>query len=285
MESYRTISETDTEHAWNKVHQRLQDDGLIPQQAGIARRVTMTSWVAYAASLLVILALGGMSYFMISYFGSTRLMTLETGADNCTFVQTLEDGSVVYVADNSIFIYPSSFRGAVRKVSLAGEAFFDVTSLNGKPFVIETDNALIEVLGTAFNLRSYDDYFELIVEEGLVRVTLRDRPDNPEVVGQWEMLTGSSISMEKLPVVDRTYVSWKMNRMQFRDEKLDNIASVISRNFSVSVEFENEAIRDRRMTVTFDENDIRTIAEVIAFSMDLEFIFEPGKGIIFREKR
>ena len=285
MESLKTFRKPDTEHAWERVHQRLRADGLLPERRETVRMTTVRQWMVRAASVLVIIALGGLSYFLISDMRSSRLLTLETGTDNSTFVQTFEDGSVVYIADNSILNYPQTFRGARRKVSLRGEAFFDVVPREGQPFVIETNNAMIEVLGTAFNLRSYDDDFELIVEQGLVRVFLKDTPERQEVVGNWEMLTGMKGRMEKSTVIDRTYVSWKMNRMQFRDERLDNIASVVSRNYNIDIDFENEAIKERRMTVTFRDNSINTIAEVIAFSMELDYEITEDPGIVFRDRR
>jgi transmembrane sensor len=126
--------------------------------------------------------------------------------------------------------------------------------------------------------------FELIVEEGYVKVTLRDLPGHSEIVGQWEMLTGTANRMEKYPVIDRTYLSWRMNRMQFRDEKLDNIAAVISKNYDVNIYFENDAIGDRRLNVTFHDNDINIIAEVIAFGLGLDYEIMPDSGIMFSIK-
>ena len=108
----------DTERAWTNVRYRLQKDGLIPEQREIAKISPVPRWVAYAAALLVLIAVGSLSYFLFSDLQSPRLMTLQTGTDNSTFVQTFDDGSVVYVADNSVLNYPASFRSGQRKVSL-----------------------------------------------------------------------------------------------------------------------------------------------------------------------
>ena len=284
MDYLRANKNVDTERAWRNVRDRLQQDGLIPEQREIAEVSPLPRRLAYAAALLVLIAVGSLSYFLFSDLQSSRLMTLRTGADNSTLVQTFDDGSVVYVADNSVLNYPASFRGGQRKVSLSGEAFFDIKSRIDQPFVIGTNHAIIEVMGTAFNLKSYDNDFELIVEDGSVRVTLRDLPGHSEIVGQWEMLTGTVNRMEKSPVIDRTYLSWRMNRMQFRDEKLENIASVISRNYDVNIYFEHDAIRDRRLNVTFYDNDINIIAEVIAFGLGLNYEILPDSGIMFSDK-
>lgn len=282
---YRKV---DTEKAWNQVHQRLLDDDLIPARPGSERvylKPSVSVKFKYAASIMLIITAGIISYFLLFNPYSVSLLSLETGSGNNTLVQTLNDGSVVYMADNTIINYPEIFSGGQRKISFSGEAFFDIFPKNEQPFIIETNSAVIEVLGTAFNLKSLENNFELIVEEGLVRVTLKDNPDYSEVAGEWEMLTTLDDRIEKSPVVDRTYLSWKMNRMQFRDEKLENIASVISKNYGVNIGFDDERIKERRLTATFHNNSISTIAEVIALSLGLEFEFLADSSIIFRDKK
>jgi ferric-dicitrate binding protein FerR (iron transport regulator) len=284
MEPIKTIKDVNTDHAWKVVHQRLQDDGLIPVNSGDEEMVKGPVWMSYAATLAVLLAVGTMIYFMTFKTGTSELLTLQTSGEGNTFVQTFEDGSVVYLANNSFLHYPEIFAGSQRKVSFTGEAFFDVAKKTDQPFIIDTKHALIEVLGTSFNLKASDNEFELIVEEGSVKVSLKEVPGQSEIIEQWEMLTGANNHMEKSPVVDRTYLSWRMNRMQFRDEKLDNIVMVISRNYNIDIHFDNDSYRDRRMSVTFDNNEIGTIARVIAASQDMEFEITPGAGIYFRTR-
>ena len=86
----------------------------------------------------------------------------------------MEDGSIVYLADNSQLSYPEHFQREKREVSLLGNALFDVSGNKERPFLIETEQARIEVLGTSFNIKSSDkSAFELAVRRGLVKVTLK----------------------------------------------------------------------------------------------------------------
>ncbi len=287
MDQTETYEKVDTGKAWKQVHRRLQDEGLLSgvgESAGSSSEFSFPRQLAYAASIIFLIVAGGVGYFLYQP-GSSGLMTLRTGTDDNTLVQTLMDGSVVYIAGNSVLSYPEEFRGRERKVFFSGEAFFDIQNQTAQPFVVATDRVIIEVMGTAFNLKSTEDDFELIVEDGSVRVTLADFPGETEIVGKWEMATGKGNRIEKLPVIDHTYVSWRMNRMQFRDESLANIASVISKSYNVDIDFQHDRIRQRRMSVTFHNNDINTIAAVIAFSLDLEYEIFPDSGIFFREKR
>ena len=279
-EAYKGV---DADKAWETVFGRLHNDGLVPEQKEAGKISMLPHRLAYAAGLLVLIAIGSIGYFFTYDMFLPKILSLHTGADNSTYIHTLDDGSVVYLADNSVLDYPATFGRGKRKVSLSGEAFFDISPKTKQPFVIETNQAVIEVLGTAFNLRSDGDNFELIVEEGQVSVTLRDLPGYSELVGEWEMVTGTVGRMEKSPVVDRTYLSWRTNRMQFRDERLEDIASVVSKNYNVNIYFAEDAIKDRRLNVTFHDNNIITIAEVIAYSMGLEYEMISDSEIRFSE--
>ena len=286
MDQIETYKKVDTGKAWQQVHRRLHADGLLSgegESAGRSAKFIFPRHLAYAASIMLLIVAGGIGYFLYQP-GPSPLMTLQTGSDDNTFVQTLMDGSVVYLAGNSVLNYPEEFRGKERKVFFSGEAFFDIQSLASQPFIVTTDRVVIEVLGTAFNLKSTEDDFELIVEEGSVRVTLPEFSGETEIVGEWEMATRQGNRIEKSSVIDRTHVSWRMNRMQFRDESLGNIASVISKNYNVGIDFQHDWIGQRRLSVTFHNNDINTIAAVIAFSLDLEYEIFPDSGIFFREK-
>ena len=68
----------------------------------------------------------------------TTLLTLHNNEASTTLVTTLEDGSIVYLADNSQLSYPEHFQREKREVSLLGNALFDVSGNKERPFLIET---------------------------------------------------------------------------------------------------------------------------------------------------
>ena len=80
----------------------------------------------------------------------------------------LPDGSKVWLNAESRLTYPKSFSGiCTRHVYLTGEAYFDVTENKSQPFIVETSNLQIKVLGTVFNVKSYDG--EKNIETTLVK--------------------------------------------------------------------------------------------------------------------
>ena len=70
---------------------------------------------------------------------------------------TLPDNSRVWLNAGSHLIYPRSFDGRIRKVFLSGEAYFDVAKDAGHPFIIKAGDVQVRVLGTQFNVTSYEN--------------------------------------------------------------------------------------------------------------------------------
>ncbi|MFO7998994.1 MAG: FecR domain-containing protein, partial [Bacteroidales bacterium] len=169
-----------------------------------------------------------------------------------------------------------------RKVSLEGEAFFDVTRDASQPFIIETEPAIVEVLGTSFNVRSTgENDFELYVEEGKVRVSTRKKPSERMDVEAGETLSFSENRFIKFRAGDNSASEWKTNRMHFKDETLENILMVINRNFGSRLEVVPEASQ-RRLTVTFYQSTLPTIIELISLSMNLQTEEKEGSVIEFK---
>ena len=85
---------------------------------------------------------------------------------------TFPDGSIVWLNAGSKVKYDSNFAKASRKVELTGEGYFEVSKNKELPFVVSTGKLSVKVLGTKFNLKSYEEDSELKVtlKEGAVKV-------------------------------------------------------------------------------------------------------------------
>ena len=115
-----------------------------------------------------------------------------------------------------------------REVSLLGNALFDVSGNKERPFLIETEQARIEVLGTSFNIKSSDkSAFELAVRRGLVKVTLKKNGEQTLVkAGQTVSLFSNRLQV--VPTQDNEQFSDYTRRIQFKDERLGDILHVIN---------------------------------------------------------
>lgn len=156
------------------------------------------------------------------------------------YVLTLSDGSRIHMNADSKLVYPITFHGKTREVTLDGEAFFEIASNKEKPFHVRTNNNEVVVLGTRFNIRSYQEetlsYITLV--EG--RVRLQDGHDNPELTpGMQGISDGMATRVRSVNVED--FINWKNGLFVFQNENLEAVAAKISRWYDIEIEIASSA--------------------------------------------
>lgn len=267
----KNSQEVNVEDAWNKLNSRLEAENLRPASSTVQRGVGSRSLLVYAAVLVGFAVIGA----TFLWFGNSekipQMVNVINEQKQGTIVKTLADGSIVYVGKQSNFGYPIKFSQNERKVELEGLAYFDIARNPAKPFIIETKDAYVQVLGTAFNVRSFRaKEFELIVERGKVRVTLKSDPSVSQVVVAGERLVINRSSLQKSQWTDDGSLAWRLGKMQFKDETLQNIIKVINRNYKSNITIADAQTASRRLTVTFDESSLSTITELICITLNLQ---------------
>lgn len=273
-----------TEKAWEKLSSRMLADGLLDEKPRAVKTIRLPLWVRYAASLALLAITGSLVYISLRDKTGPELFAVNTSTENQTLVQFLQDGTVVYLAENTRLSYPERFEAKQRRVSLEGEAFFEVTGKQDQPFMIQAGPATIQVLGTAFNVKSTgQDNFELFVREGSVSVNPRTSGGRAIVAEAGEGIVFTSGRFEKFREELPAAGDWRMHRMHFKDETLENVLMVINRNLGSSLKAAPE-VSQRRLTVTFYQNTVPTIIELISLSMNLEVEETQESTIVFRPK-
>lgn len=142
----------------------------------------------------------------------------------------LADGSKVWLNSASRLKFPVNFSGNTREVELSGEAYFEIAKDKTKPFKVHfSDNSTVEVLGTHFNVNSYEDESRQAVTllEGSVKVS------NPQeevkiVPGQQAVLAGSD-KIKVKHVSTEEAVAWKNGYFMFEDEDIKSIMRKLAR--------------------------------------------------------
>jgi transmembrane sensor len=285
MEEYNAVKTPHTRKAWDKLHDRLQNENLIPDQRVEAKRSLIYPLLKVAAAVLFLLGIGAVAFLAMNRKPAAGIVQLNTGNDAITLIKTLADGSVIYISQNSLFSFPEEFKPGSRNVELKGEAFFDIAPNPNKPFIIETEKAFIQVLGTAFNVKTHNgDGFELIVDRGKVKVTLKSDPANSEMVVAGEKITTVKNSLVKSKYVAGESSSWYKRRMHFKDEPLQNIISVLNRNFNTNFALADNITGKHKLTVTFDNETAETMTELICVTLNLKSQTVNGT-VVFSESR
>lgn len=150
------------------------------------------------------------------------------------YILKLSDGTRVWLNAETELRYPESFSGVQRKVYLSGEAYFEVAHDSLHPFVIETNEQKLTVLGTAFAIRAYAD-------ERMVTTTLEEGKVNIHVGGQEVVLTPGKQSrlkngrLEVEEVNTALYTAWHKGLFIFRNQSLEEILNTLSRWYNIDV--------------------------------------------------
>lgn len=275
----------DTRKAWNKLHGRLREEQLIPLQRVASRSSFPMPLAKIAAAMLILAGVSVVVYFAVSRKPAAEMVSLNTGNEANTLIKTLADGSVIYIAQNSTFSFPEKFTTGTRQVALKGEAFFDVAPNPAKPFVIETTEAMIEVLGTAFNVKTNPGKgFALSVDRGRVKVTLKSDPSASETVSAGEQVSTVSNSLVKSRYMAGEIRSWYKERMHFKDEPLGNIIMVLNRNFNTNFALADRETGKHKLTVTFDNESAETMTELICAALNLKSQNINGEVVFFENR-
>lgn len=164
---------------------------------------------------------------------------------------TLSDGTKVAMNASSTLRYPINFQEDVRRVELKGEAYFDVSKQyrNGKriPFIVETDQQILEVLGTSFNLNSYGKTIQTTLVEGSVKISFDNRQSHVLKPNQQAVYTRESKSIA-ITTVDPFYVTaWKNGSFAFEDASIDEVMESVARWYDVDVVFKDD-LKDKRFS-------------------------------------
>ena len=285
LDGFQEPKTPDTGKAWDTLYNRLNEEKLIPPQVLKTRGKLAQGLLRIAAVCVILLGISAVVYFTMVHKSAAEMVQINTENDANTLIKTLNDGSVIYIAQNSLFTFPKEFENNSRNVSLSGEAFFDIKPNPDKPFIIETDETFIEVLGTAFNVKTQNGtHFELIVNRGKVKVTLKSDPSRSEFVVAGEKITTEKNLLVKSINSDNQLVPWFKQRMHFKDESLQNIISVLNRNFNTTFVIREKAVGNRKMTVTFNNETVETMTNLICQALNLKSQTINGSVVLFENK-
>lgn len=234
--------------------------------------------LVYAA--LIIFLIGGSAFW---YYRSKDGIETITTANRQQKEITLSDGTTVYLNCGTELLYPRKFSGSVRKVRLTGEAFFEVVK-SKSPFVVQTSEGTVTVLGTRFNIWARDFQMRIIVEEGRVRFEAGNIA-NSVILNKDSM---SEISHNQPPSKARSVnakelLGWRSGKLVFTHTMLSELAGEIGRYYDVDVAIENPELEKKTITAVFDRLSLKKVLYAICSTLDIQYKYQDGSYIFYKE--
>ena len=179
----------------------------------------------------------------------------------------LSDGSKVFLNSVSKLSYPVVFDKNKREVSLEGEAYFEIARDESKPFLVNINGMKIEVLGTSFNVKAYNDDNEIYTTlvEGKIKINIEES-DNEWILvpDQQAILEKNSNNVVVREVDAQQFIGWRNGIYSFTNQPLEEIMKTLSRWYNFEYEFTNEAIKNIRFEGGLNKyEDIYPILEIM----------------------
>ena len=247
-------------------YKRLQERINIPV-ISLSKNISPAwKWFSIAASFALLVV----SAFHFIDLSRPELVWYEVAAvpDAKTKI-VLPDSSTVWLNANARLVYPRSFEDVNRKVSISGEAFFQVRKDKNHPFIVDIGKLQVEVLGTSFNVMTdtYNDEIRISLLEG--KVALYEK-------GQ----SSKSAKILISPIRMDNVMSWITGKFSFEDNTLAEIGEELERAFHVKIHIENEAIRKKTFNATFEDKE--TLDEILSIlQISAKYKMEKKRGEIY----
>lgn len=184
-----------------------------------------------------------------------------------TFNIFLSDGTKVFLNAGTTLKYPVNFiKGKNREVFLEGEAYFEVSKDEMHPFIVNANEMNIKVLGTKFNVSSYNDDSEIntVLVEGSVSLSSDSKPNDASLLkpGYKGSLDKSQSKISFKKVDTRIYTEWMHGDVIFRNSTFKEITKKLERNYNVIIENKYNELSLKRFNASFNKN-IETIDDIM----------------------
>jgi transmembrane sensor len=274
LRSMNSDKEINVDRAWSNLHSRLIENRLKMKTGNSNNRTgsLRTSLLRIAAVALILISLGSVAVY-INYSGYlSKKISVATGINQKNLLIDLPDGSKIYLNRNSELNYRENFGKRNRSVTLAGEAFFEITADASKPFIIDAGNASVKVVGTSFNVitNNSESAVEVYVKTG--KVVLSDKSGSqslildPEFVGKID-----SKKSVKSHNSDPNYLSWNTGLLIYNRQKLSVVFNDLKRVYNMDIVADDPSILENLWSSPIDNATQDTIIRMICGSFNLSY--------------
>ena len=200
---------------------------------------------------------------------------------------TLPDGSTVWLNAGSKMVYSQGFGVSDRRLAFQGEGYFEVEKNDEMPFLVQTHDVNVTVVGTKFNFRNYPEDEEAVVEllEGKVALENQLKEEAVRYLSPNEkmVLHKATGEMDITSAKVKEATLWTENILLFDEDLLPDIVRELERSYHVQIEIENEDLKQTRFYGQFNqlEQNIYDVLDMLSETGKLKY-HEEGKVIYLK---
>ena len=265
--------------AWGKIAAQIKETKNEPASIPMyPKRSFARVWQMAAAVLLLIAGI-----YWVYHFTQFRERTLV--ADHQTLEQILADGTMVTLKKGASITFPGRLRGDERRVSLSGEAFFEVAHVDKSTFIIDAQGVQIKVLGTSFSVDAPDDQstIRVYVATGKVAMITPDKQTIQVNKGEKAEYFRKEETIRVTSHDDPNILSWKTQLMVFENTTLDEVFAVVGNTYGLFFEISTPGLENCRLTATFQQAPLEDVLTIISETFEITYARRDGKIMVSGE--
>lgn len=278
------IDQPDSSRIWNRICGKAF-------QSNSDTRFPFYKIYASVASVLLLLSIGGFTYWNISERAPETVYIVSSGIQNMESI-TLPDGTSVQMGPGSRLTYPARFTETTREVVLDGQAFFDVAHNPSKSFIVHASTMDIQALGTAFEVFDYgmENKSETVLLRGEVKVTIptvQAGKTNEIILSPNEKILYNKKegSVSKSTVDADKYTAWRKQKMlSFENEKLSMIIPRLEKWYGRKVICQKDLSEQYRFTFKIKDETLDLVLVMISKSSPLKYTKTSGGDYLLNLK-
>ena len=234
------------------------------------KKLNFASFYRVAAILVVVFASG-------IFFWLSRPEIISTQNSEIAVVELPDNSTVKLNADSQIKFRPSKW-DKKRKLQLKGEAFFEVEK--GKKFTVETNQGEVTVLGTKFNVKDREEYFEVYCYEGAVKVNVSNREIILRKGNSVKVIDGTVMGVD---IFESENPGWTLNETHFDAVPFLQVVTELERQFDMKIETRNVNL-SQLFTGSFSHKNKEIALKAVTIPLKIEYEIISDKKVILYEE-
>lgn len=250
--------------------------------------VWKSSWQSIAAAILLLLTTSLTLWFYSRESPEILAVTTKTGT---SAMLLLPDSSLVFLSGNSTIRYNKDWQeNAPRKVWLEGEAFFHVKPklvAGGVKFQVHAGQAVVEVVGTRFNVLNRNNQTEVVLTSGKVNLKVNNGLAEKKmalVPGEKALLSNNNLSFRKNKINVQHYPILKEEKIIFEDTSIRKIVLLLREHYGIKVSLQDSAMADLTVSGSFPLNNEKVFLKTLAVVLNLNIEKGTNQEVFFRYK-
>ncbi|EHQ30478.1 FecR family protein [Mucilaginibacter paludis] len=247
----------------------------------------MAIWIGSVAAVLALAFFGWSAYQNHTqvYLADRQVVLVPL---NRVMHLTLPDSSKVWLNAGSVFRYPKKFSGKNRTVELVeGRAFFDIKHQKDHPFIVKAKNLNITVLGTSFDVRSYqkEGKTQVTVVSGKVGITLPNAINHKAIMllpAEQIVLSNITNQMVKQITHEPKINEWCKSNFVFEQESLGNVFKALEKEYNTRITVADSKLLNEKISIKLNNQHLDTIMQILSFTKHFNYQMANDSTVIIK---